>query len=133
MAQINETEIPQIIDGQSFVPQLLNDGIESAPRPLFWHYPNEWGPEGPGIGSYSAVRLGDWKLIYFHKHLSLELYNLKDDLQESNNLLDSNRKKALELSKILTMHLQSVEAQMPTEKIMGEVVPWPNNLLDSKE
>ena len=63
----------------------------------------------------------------------MELYNLKDDLQESYNLLDSNRKKALELSKILTMHLKSVEAQMPTDKIMGEVVPWPNDLLDSKE
>lgn len=133
MAQIEEAEFPQILDGESFVPLLLNEGLEAAPRPLFWHYPNEWGPEGPGIGSYSAVRLGDWKLIYFHKHLSLELYNLKDDLQESYNLLDSNRKKALELSKILTMHLKSVEAQMPTDKIMGEVVPWPNDLLDSKE
>ena len=132
MAQINETEIPQIIDGQSFVPQLLNDGIESAPRPLFWHYPNEWGPEGPGIGSCSAVRLGDWKLIYFHTDLSLELYNLKDDLQEINNLLYSNHKKALELTKILTTHLQSVEAQMPTNKIMGKVIPWPNSQLVSK-
>jgi len=63
----------------------------------------------------------------------LELYNLKDDIQETINLLDSNRKKAVELIKILTVHLQSVEAQMPTNKIMGEVIPWPSTLLDSKE
>ena len=54
----------QKVDGQSFVPLLKNETSEL--KPLFWHYPNWWGPSGPGIGSYSAVRQGNWKLIYFH-------------------------------------------------------------------
>jgi len=79
-------DIPQIVDGKSLFPyfKMIQSEIN---RPLFWHYPNEWGSNGPGIGSFSAVRQGDWKLIYFHTNKTLELYNLNDDIGENQNLL----------------------------------------------
>ena len=64
LLEIKDIEIPQIIDGQSFVPQLLNQDIEAAPRPLFWHYPHY---HAGGDGPYSAVRFGKWRLIEFHE------------------------------------------------------------------
>lgn len=133
IAQVHNINLPQVVDGKSFVPLLLNEAKGTINRPIFWHYPNEWGPEGPGIGSYSAVRKGDWKLIYFHKDQSLELYNLKEDIQENNNLIESNVIKTDELATVLTAHLQTVKAQMPVNKISGEIVPWPKTILDSKK
>ena len=116
----------QKIDGRSFVPLLNNEKYEL--KPLFWHYPNWWGPSGPGIGSYSAVRNGDWKLIYFHHNQTIELYNLKDDIFENNNLVLKENKKRIELSNMLTNYLISVDAQMPFNKLKNSVVPWPNEI-----
>ena len=73
-ANSGNSNLVQEIDGQSFVPLLKNEVIEN--KPLFWHYPNWWGPIGPGIGSYSAIRQGKWKFIYFHDTQIVELYNL---------------------------------------------------------
>ena len=72
MAGIDMIETVQQIDGKSFV-SVLEGGSPIYNRPLFWHYPNRWGPLGPGIGSTSTVRLGDWKLIYYHLDRSFEL------------------------------------------------------------
>lgn len=121
-----------MVDGESFT-FLLSGKQQNKDRPLFWHYPNEWGPEGPGIGSYSAVRQGDWKLIYFHTNRRFELYNLKNDIQEKDNLFHSNSEKAQDLAATLTTHLKQVNAQMPSDKLTGEVVPWPSTLLSPKK
>lgn len=131
IAQIESVDIPQIVDGKSFVPLLQNDAKSEINRPLFWHYPNDWGSNGPGIGSFSAIRQGDWKLIYFHTNKTLELYNLNDDIGEHQNLFGSNREKAKQLASLLTQHLKNVNAQMPVEKLTQEPIPWPTNLVES--
>jgi arylsulfatase A-like enzyme len=133
IAQVKEAKIPQKVDGQSLVPLLLEETQKEISRPLFWHYPNEWGPEGPGIGSYSAIRQGNWKLIYFHTDQSLELYNLEDDIFEDNNLVESKVDKTRELAQVLTTHLQKVNAQMPSDKITGEIVHWPTTILNGQK
>ena len=132
IAEVDRGDLPQVVDGESFT-SLLSGKQQNKDRPLFWHYPNEWGPEGPGIGSYSAVRQGDWKLIYFHTNRSFELYNLKNDIQEKDNLFHSNSEKAQDLAATLTTHLKQVNAQMPSDKLTGEVVPWPSTLLSPKK
>ena len=80
-------------------------------RPLFWHFPiylQAYMKEGdptqdplfrtrPG----SAVRLGDWKLIQYFEYNDLELYNLKNDIGETNNLSETNPEKLQELLNIL--------------------------------
>ena len=123
-ANLENSSLIQEIDGQSFVPLLKNKEIDD--KPLFWHYPNWWGPSGPGIGSYSAVRQSEWKFIYFHNTQIMELYNLEKDIFENNNLISVNNSKSEELANVLSEYLKSVDAQMPYNKTTNSIVPWPN-------
>ena len=131
MAGIDSLETVQKVDGQSFVSVLKGETYDGA-RPLFWHYPNEWGPSGPGIGAASTVRKGNWKLIYYHADRSMELFNLKDDIGETNNLVEANPEKLKDLATTLTNHLKGVNAQMPIDKETEEVVPFPLEVLQPK-
>jgi arylsulfatase A-like enzyme len=99
----------QHLDGVSFVPLLRAAGSLPA-RPLFWHYPH-YGNQGGAPGG--AVRLGDWKLIEWFEDDHVELYNLKDDLGEKNDLAARLPEKADELRKLLRDWRKSVNANMP--------------------
>jgi arylsulfatase A-like enzyme len=125
MADITEYETVQHIDGVSFLPLLMQESNRSIPRALYWHYPNNWGPTGPGIGASSTIRLGDWKLIYYHMDESFELFNLAEDIGESNNLAAANKEKLSELARNLSDYLKSVDAQMPINKTTQKTVSWP--------
>jgi len=127
MAGIENVKTVQKVDGQSFVPIIKEENTNTNERPLFWHYPNEWGPSGPGIGASSTIRLGDWKLIYYYINQKLELFNIKEDIGERINLVDKNREKAKELATILTNYLKEVNAQIPKDKKTGEQISFPVN------
>ncbi|MDN5202295.1 sulfatase [Fulvivirgaceae bacterium BMA10] len=129
MAEIQNYNTVQTVDGQSFVPFLKDATATAGERPLIWHFPNQWGLTGPGIGTLSAIRKGDWKLIYYHATGSFELFNITDDIGETTNLVDQEPEKVRELAKVLSDHLRDVEAQMPTYKSSGEVVPWPDEVI----
>ena len=128
MAGITGIETVQTVDGLSFMGSLTNENKSVNERPLFWHYPNEWGPSGPGIGAFSAVRQGDWKFIYFHGDRRIELYNITQDIYEANNVVDKYPKQASQLATILSNFLVSVDAQMPKDKLTGELIPMSNKL-----
>lgn len=114
-------------DGVSFVNLLKNpDSRPSDARPLYWHFPNHWGPQGPGIGPSSAIRLGDWKLIYYHTTQTCELFNLAEDLGETENQVENHPEIRERLASMLRDYLISVEAQMPKLKATGERVPYPS-------
>ncbi len=113
------------IDGISFIPQLKGNAPAVKGRSLYFHFPNNWGPTGPGIGSHSAIRNGDWKLIYYHADMSYELFNLKDDIGETKNLYKNNKEIVNRLAGDLRGYLIKVDAQMPTVKATGKLVPFP--------
>jgi arylsulfatase A-like enzyme len=129
MAGIEVAETVQEIDGISFIPTLKGEKVDGSERALFWHYPNEWGPSGPGIGASSSVRKGDWKFLYFHEDRRMELFNLKDDIGETLNLHLENPEKARELAAILSDYLKEVDAQMPVDKRTNKAVEYPIELL----
>ncbi len=131
MAEISDYKTVQKTDGRSFLPVLNGNITADNKRSLFWHYPNEWGPSGPGIGASSTVRKDDWKLIYYHDDESFELFNLKDDIGEQNNLVSSNPQKAKELAIVLSDYLKKVNAQMPKHKKTGIKVAYPINALNN--
>lgn len=128
MAGIQNPKIPQTLDGRSFMEVIKNPNTthSSSERAFFWHYPNLWGGTGPGIGTSSMIRKGDYKLIYFHKDRSKELYNITKDIGEHKNLVTENPEIVAKLSKELGGYLRSVNAQMPIDKRTGEVVEWPD-------
>ena len=68
----------RIIDGASIIPAFDSKPIERK-VPLFWHY------RAPG-GMHIALRDGDWKLLASEPMDKFELYNLKNDLKEANDL-----------------------------------------------
>jgi arylsulfatase A-like enzyme len=95
-------------DGISLVPLL--EGKTLNERPLYWHYPH-YGNQG-GEPS-SIVRLGDWKLIHYYEDGREELYNLKNDLYETTDVIKNNKELASQLSETLFTYLKSVNANFP--------------------
>ena len=130
MAGIKNYETVQKVDGVSFLPT-LSGNTSGVTRPLFWHYPNEWGPSGPGIGASSSTRVGDWKFIYYYNDGSMELFNLKEDIGETKNLINEQPPKAEELAKILSDYLRQVEAQIPARKDTGEQIAYPDEVVNT--
>ncbi|EIJ39584.1 arylsulfatase A family protein [Galbibacter orientalis DSM 19592] len=128
MAGIEKVETIQQVDGKSFVP-LIKKNKTSNNRSLFWHYPNRWGGNGPGIGTSSMIRKGDWKLIYFYKDQHFELYNIPNDIGEENNLSHKERKVVSELASELTNYLKQVKAQLPIDKKTKKTVKYPAETL----
>ena len=97
------------VDGESLVPLL--EGARHLKRDtLYWHYPME-KPHFLGGHSASAMRKGDFKLIEFLDSGKAELYDLKHDLAEANDLANSMPKKRRELQNDLLRWRQSVQAE----------------------
>ena len=96
-------------------------------KTLVWHFPNFWSRNYDGYGPGSAIRKGDWKLIYSHTSEELFLYNIKEDIGEQNNLIVEHRDIAAKLAMELSEYLKGKEAQMPVRKADGEPVPWPDH------
>jgi arylsulfatase A-like enzyme len=132
MAGIKNYSTVQKVDGKSFVPMLLKSGTTANHRDLYWHFPNNWGPSGPGIGTTSTIRRGDWKLIYFYEDRHFELYNIKDDIRELYNLAGQQSDKVKELAVRLGKYLRGTGAQRPSLKSTGIPVDWPDESLKSR-
>jgi arylsulfatase A-like enzyme len=101
------------VDGVSLVPLLK--GQDRLPRrELFWHYPHYWA--GQKVTPYSVARIGDWKLIRFYENDREELYHLRDDLSEQQDLAARRPGKRRELSARLDQWLEEVHAQTPVAR-----------------
>lgn len=105
------SEIPENVDGKSIVPLLIQpEKMQDTERPLFWHYPHFSNQLGRPAGS---VRVGDYKLISLYENGKLELYNLKEDMSESNDLSKKMKTKTIEMHQLLVDWRKEVNAQMP--------------------
>lgn len=98
------------IDGRSIVPLLTRSGGLKRDA-LYWHYPH-YGNQGGQPGS--AIREGDLKLIKFYEDNRVELYNLRDDISERNDLAGRMPDVAARMERKLDAWLKSVDAKMPT-------------------
>jgi hypothetical protein len=72
------------------------------------------GGQGQAGGPGGAVRLGDFKIIEWFEDERVELYDLKNDLAEKNDLAAAMPDKASELRKMLQDWRNDVGAALPT-------------------
>ncbi|MEZ6062042.1 MAG: sulfatase [Planctomycetaceae bacterium] len=97
------------VDGTSLLP-LLKGEREIEHAPLYWHYPHYHGSTWtPG----AAMRDGDWKLIELYEFDRAELYNLRGDVGERNDLSESHPEKLSELRGRLQQWQSQMQARMP--------------------
>ncbi len=99
------------IDGESIL-QLIAKPQEFQNRKLFWHYPHYSNQGGkPG----SAIRKGNYKLIYNYEDENMELYDVVNDIAEKNNIASAERKTANQLKKQLFKWLKGTSALLPNK------------------
>jgi arylsulfatase A len=107
-------------DGLSLVP-LLKQSAKTLPRDaLYWHYPHYANQGGKPGG---VIRVGDFKLIEFYETGRRELFNIRRDPGESQNIADQARNKVDELATRLADWRRDVGAQMP--ELNPDYVPNP--------
>jgi arylsulfatase A len=103
----------QHLDGLGLEPLL--SGKRSLKRnALYWHYPHY-----QTLPPHGAIRWNNWKLVEHYEDGRVELFNLKDDPDESKDLSAVFPERAHQLQRRLHDHLEAIGAQMP--------VPNPNH------
>jgi len=96
------------LDGESLAPLLEQTGRLKRDA-IYWHFPHYRGDVVP----YSIIRAGDWKLIKRYEGKTFELFNLKDDLSEQNDLAEKMLDKVKDLDARLTAWLKVTGAKLP--------------------
>ena len=98
------------VDGMDLSPLLRDPGAQVDRAALFFHYPHYYATTSP----VSAVRVGDWKLLRYYEDARIELYNLADDIGETNDLASARPDLAASLLARLEAWWERVEAQHPS-------------------
>jgi arylsulfatase A-like enzyme len=99
----------QPLDGTSLA-GFLTGGAALQRERLFWHFPCYVGRAAPS----SAVREGDWKLVeFFEDGGHVELFNLRDDPHEQNDLAAAQGQRADTLTKTLRAWQAATGAAIP--------------------
>lgn len=93
------------LNAVSLVPILEGESMPAGPRDLY--FVRREGGMRYGGKSYQAIVRDGWKLMQNDPYLPLELYNLKDDPSEQNNLAKSERQKFRQLQQAMQKQIQA--------------------------
>lgn len=106
----------QPLDGVSLVAHLHGKPLERDA--VYWHFPGYLGAPGKDewrTKPVGAIRSGDHKLLEWYEDGKLELYNLKTDPGQKENLVEAQPKLAKSLYTKLAAWRESTGARMPTK------------------
>jgi arylsulfatase A-like enzyme len=104
--QLNHT-----IDGLSFLPTLLGKPGQQTHEELYFCR-REGNHRYQGLTT-QALRRGDWKVLQNSPFAPIELYNLKNDPAETQDLAARNKPVFADMTRRLRLHIQE-----------GGRVPW---------
>ncbi|MCK4750143.1 MAG: arylsulfatase, partial [Bacteroidales bacterium] len=87
LCEVSGSDIPDDTDGISFLPTLLGNSEQIRHKSLYWEF--------TGYGGQASMIKGDWKLLVRNLKSkkdtpSIELFNLKNDIAENNDLSGEN-------------------------------------------
>ena len=130
-AELSGASLPsaQPVDGRSMVPLLEGRFDALSDRPIYWFYPLYLSGEAEGnvlpiFGTTrpywrgvpsAAVLKDDWKLVRYFEDDSAALYNVKDDVGETDDQFDAEPARAKAMLAELNRWLAKTEAPIPTE------------------
>lgn len=112
-----------IVDGRDLRPLLLGDKDASHREHFLMHYPH-----APHRSDYwSSLRDGEWKVIYHYlprpKGKRYELFHLKDDPYEQQDLAEKDPAKVKRMMEGLIATLEAHKAQYPQDQDGNELRP----------
>ncbi|KRP29819.1 MAG: hypothetical protein ABS28_06905 [Cryomorphaceae bacterium BACL22 MAG-120619-bin32] len=118
ICDVVNSKVPENVDGTSLLPLLENK--ELAPRKekyLYWHFPNYINSKNSkkyeGTTPCSAIRDGDYKLLYFYEEDYCKLYKVNDGSYERNDLIKELPQRAKNMQQELLAILKRVNARLP--------------------
>jgi arylsulfatase A-like enzyme len=114
-------------DGQAMTRAFAGETLDRGP--IFSHFPHGGPNQIDGFRPGSWVRDGDWKLIRFYADNAdgsdlLELYHLRDDPSESQNLASQHLERTHTMNGWITDFLSRTEAVVP--RLNPNYNPAPN-------
>ncbi len=104
---------PADTDAVSLLPILSGRPMPAPAAPRELYFVRREGGPAYGGKSYEALIRGDWKLLQPGPFAPLELYNLRTDPAEANNVIKQHAPVARELEAALRKHIQR-----------GGATPW---------
>ncbi|TWU31338.1 sulfatase [Novipirellula artificiosorum] len=109
-------EYDGVLDGQSIIGLFDGEPASLRNRPLFWHLASRYKH-----GTCSVIRKDDRKLIQFLADGKLELYDLKNDPREEQNLVAEHPEQTQALLKELVEWRKANDVPLPPLGIHDEI------------
>jgi len=115
LGELVNAEVPEDIDGLSFLPTLLDKENQSEHEFLYWEFPSYQGQQ--------AVRMGDWKGVrknIFKGNMDIELYNLRSDITESIDVANEHPEIVAKIEAIMKREHTTAELDRFKIKQLGD-------------
>ncbi|MCK4749242.1 MAG: sulfatase-like hydrolase/transferase, partial [Bacteroidales bacterium] len=119
--------IPADIDGITATNLILNKGKTTEHDHLYWEYGTPW------LTLFvQTVIKGEWKLVKVNRNIEsvqYELYNLNDDISESENLVEAHPQKVAELDELIVQSHSKPELSEFDYSYLPDAMPVPPDQL----
>lgn len=115
LGEIADAQTLEEFDGISYLPTLFNNGLQMEHEYLYWEFPEYNGQQ--------AVRWGDWKAIRKNiqdGHMEIELYNLRFDIREEDNLASEHPEIISKITKFMNESHRRAEIERFQMTALGD-------------